>query len=256
MPALSARTQANRLNAQKSTGPSTPQGKAASSRNATRHGLFCKHLLLEGESAQELAEMKDGLLRRLNPRDHMELRVCDQIIACHWKLLRIRAAEKDAFADQARLLKEQHKQTGDAGANCVDQPLPEPSAGSLLFRMLDKAANSTIERLSKYEARICNQLQKHMKELRTLQEEPVRGLISEFVGEVLKEQTATLTAVQNEANEQGTEAKYPAQQQMDQPPREDRRDADVEMLPLDIDRRIDELTAGYNSSFEAPKSAA
>ncbi|MBI5265909.1 MAG: hypothetical protein HY851_01635 [candidate division Zixibacteria bacterium] len=33
---------ANRLNAQKSTGPVTDDGKAASSRNAVTHGFFSK----------------------------------------------------------------------------------------------------------------------------------------------------------------------------------------------------------------------
>ncbi len=37
--ATAAQIAANQANAQKSTGPKTPPGKAASSRNATKHGL-------------------------------------------------------------------------------------------------------------------------------------------------------------------------------------------------------------------------
>ena len=51
---------ANRANARKSTGPRTPEGKARASLNAISHGLFCKDLVLPGESQEVLK-----LLRRL-----------------------------------------------------------------------------------------------------------------------------------------------------------------------------------------------
>ncbi len=40
---------ANRQNAQKSTGPKTPEGKAAVRLNAAKHGLLSKETLLPGE---------------------------------------------------------------------------------------------------------------------------------------------------------------------------------------------------------------
>ena len=40
---------ANRRNAEKSTGPRTPEGKARASRNATTHGVFCRDVVVPGE---------------------------------------------------------------------------------------------------------------------------------------------------------------------------------------------------------------
>jgi len=45
-----ARIHANRLNAQKSTGPTTPQGKAVVSQNALKHGLSARHDVITTES--------------------------------------------------------------------------------------------------------------------------------------------------------------------------------------------------------------
>src|SRR5829696_4299585 len=41
--------QANRRNALMSTGPKTPQGKAAARHNALRHGLLSREMLVPGE---------------------------------------------------------------------------------------------------------------------------------------------------------------------------------------------------------------
>jgi hypothetical protein len=49
---------ANRRNAQKSTGPNTPQGKAASRFNATRHGFAGEHFALAAEDKQEFDDVR------------------------------------------------------------------------------------------------------------------------------------------------------------------------------------------------------
>src|SRR5437588_10317166 len=55
MPETTKRAVANRNNSSKSTGPKTPEGKAASRRNALKHGLRAEVLALPCEDPAELA---------------------------------------------------------------------------------------------------------------------------------------------------------------------------------------------------------
>ena len=51
--ATQAQIDANRANAQKSTGPKTPEGKAKSRRNGLKHGLTAEACMLADEDAQK-----------------------------------------------------------------------------------------------------------------------------------------------------------------------------------------------------------
>ena len=56
-----AKLEANRRNAQKSTGPRTEAGKKRSSLNAVTHGLRAETLVLLDEDPQVLEDRRDGL---------------------------------------------------------------------------------------------------------------------------------------------------------------------------------------------------
>jgi len=57
-----SRIDANRFNSMSSTGPRTDGGKAASSRNATRHGLSTGVLFIEGENPEDYELLLNDLL--------------------------------------------------------------------------------------------------------------------------------------------------------------------------------------------------
>jgi hypothetical protein len=93
--------EANRRNAQKSTGPRTAEGKARSSRNAVTHGLFCQDAVLPGESQEQFDALRLEFLQRLCPQDLLELSLVDRIVLATWKLRRLQEAEKIAHECRA-----------------------------------------------------------------------------------------------------------------------------------------------------------
>jgi hypothetical protein len=94
--------EANRQNAQKSTGPRTPEGKATSSRNALRHGLLAQQVLVPGEDGEALRELAEGLRTELQPVGELENLLVEQIIATHWRLRRLGRVEVGIFVAENR----------------------------------------------------------------------------------------------------------------------------------------------------------
>ncbi len=88
---------ANRQNAMRSSGPITPEGKAASSQNATRHGLSGHFSVLSHESSEEFDALAARLGAEFHPEGENEGFLVHQMIQARWKLLRIERLEGLAF---------------------------------------------------------------------------------------------------------------------------------------------------------------
>ncbi len=104
------RIEANRRNALKSTGPRTAAGKLTSSKNAAKHGLLSRDVVLPNEDAEEFAKFCADLRDQLSPVGHLEQILVDKIAVSAWRLGRIHRIEASVFAyhmsslrgDQAR----------------------------------------------------------------------------------------------------------------------------------------------------------
>jgi len=97
---------ANRQNALKSTGPKTSKGKSKSSRNATRHGLLSKQMVLSIESKREFNGFRKRMLESLRPEGEMELLLADLVVASAWRLRRVmnvRRATLESIIEDHRL---------------------------------------------------------------------------------------------------------------------------------------------------------
>src|SRR6202051_5297830 len=91
--------EANRRNAQKSTGPKTPEGKAAVSMNALRHGLRARSVVLPGEDREEFNELCDDLEVEWHPQSRTEQFYVEQMAVSQWKLIRMEVGEVAIFQD-------------------------------------------------------------------------------------------------------------------------------------------------------------
>ena len=89
---------ANRRNALKSTGPKTPEGKAAVRLNALKYGLLSKETLLPGEDEEDLRELDERLRGELQPVGELENLLVDRIVSAHWRLGRLVRVEAGIFA--------------------------------------------------------------------------------------------------------------------------------------------------------------
>ena len=97
-----AQLTANRRNAQKSTGPQTPAGRAVSKMNALKHGILSKEAVVRGrcikEDDREFAALNQRLWEDLNPVGLLEEMLVDQIVTAHWRRRRALKAEAGEIA--------------------------------------------------------------------------------------------------------------------------------------------------------------
>jgi hypothetical protein len=93
---------ANRRNAQKSTGPKTPNGRAVSKMNALKHGILSKEVLVRGkharENEREFYALQARFREHLKPVGPMEEMLVDRIVTAHWRLRRALKAESGEIA--------------------------------------------------------------------------------------------------------------------------------------------------------------
>jgi hypothetical protein len=100
---------ANRLNAQKSTGPRTERGKRRSSLNALKHGVFARSLEESmqglGEDPAEFERLKRDFIVSFQPATPFEAALVDDLASLWWRKARAQRAEAGmqvAGAEQQR----------------------------------------------------------------------------------------------------------------------------------------------------------
>ncbi len=170
-----AQVTANRTNAQKSTGPKTPQGKTAASQNSVKHGLLARSNVIMSESQEEFDLHRDLLLEELAPATPMESMLADRIVSLSWRLKRTETIQNQTF--DALDERNDNNPFAQFAKTFLPKPLHPPkrdpalpeldlTLGRLVIK--DFSNERVLDRLLMYERRIENSLHKTMLELQRL----------------------------------------------------------------------------------------
>ena len=149
--------EANRRNAELSTGPKTEEGKCRSSLNARRHGLTGQVSAMTEEDRAAHDEFSAAMHKDLAPEGAVETQLAQRIATDSWRLNRISAVEDNLFA----LGFTEH-------AEEVDADHPEIHAALTAARVFAAEAK-TFQLLTLYEQRLNRAVQKNLAMLQEIQ---------------------------------------------------------------------------------------
>src|SRR5215203_3736551 len=111
---------ANRLNAQKSTGPRTAHGKRRSRQNAVMHGLTAETVITALENAGDYQAFETIIAADYQPRSATEALLVTELVSVLWRLRRSTRIETGLFEIQGELMR--HANSGRA----LGKPIPLP----------------------------------------------------------------------------------------------------------------------------------
>ena len=89
--------EANRANSSKSTGPITRIGKDTSRKNAIKHGLTARTIVLKEEDAAEFGFLVEQLMGELGARNTLERQLVQSLAESFWRLRRAPVFEAKAI---------------------------------------------------------------------------------------------------------------------------------------------------------------
>ena len=109
---------ANRRNATRSTGPTSPQGKSVCRLNSTTHGMTAKTAVLPGEDQGAFDAKVDAWIEAFEPSDDVEKSLIAAAAKAFWRHERVQRIHAKKLASRIRNYPEEyaHKLEGDANA--------------------------------------------------------------------------------------------------------------------------------------------
>ncbi len=138
---------ANRQNAQFSTGPVTETGRAASSRNALTLGLYTRSDYVKPDERDIYKEFCETMYQELAPKGLLEQSLTAEITGATWRLRRCSAAEGELadYATQDPLLDDKTDKT----RRSIERA--RAGAHSLLHRSINQLRRLQTDRLTRSE---------------------------------------------------------------------------------------------------------
>jgi hypothetical protein len=169
--------EANRLNALKSTGPRTEEGKRRSRCNAIRHGLTAETVIVGLEDREDYESFEATIIGDYDPTTAVERELVLRLASVLWRLRRATGIETALFqsaVNQSAQL--ESKVISDAAIDLIQsQGLPHNKSATQIaegFLRLDEAPSGPIARLSRYEHVLWRQARQILVTLKSLRRRP------------------------------------------------------------------------------------
>src|SRR3974390_1050882 len=113
--------EANRRNAQLSSGPATEEGKRRSRQNAVRHGLTAETVIDALEDAEDYGAFEIAVTADYDAQSAVERELVLRLASLLWRLRRATAIESGLFKIHARqLLEFRHSRLAHQKQNIID----------------------------------------------------------------------------------------------------------------------------------------
>ena len=140
-----AQREANRRNAQLSTGPTTPEGKQTASQNALKLGLTSRQLIIPGEFQSDYDTLEASLINDWQPANGQESALVQAIAVNYWRLQRVRRAEGNVLDTAINL---EHREFNERTGRT--NPITAASADTFLARGMT-SAEAQLNNIRRYE---------------------------------------------------------------------------------------------------------
>ena len=152
--------EANRLNAQKSTGPNTEEGKKRSALNACRHGLTGQVVVLPEEDKEAFDAFMLANVATFEVATVMEQQLAQSYVHYQWRINRAAAIEENMFT------------MGNIKDLAGNFQLEDPRIHNAMCNAKAfQGDGQTFNRLTMYAQRLVNQADKILSQLKYLQAE-------------------------------------------------------------------------------------
>jgi len=175
-------TEANRVNALKSTGPKTTEGKERSRCNAIRHGLTAETVIVGFEDADDYESFEAIVIADYDARSAVERELVLRLASVLWRLRRATGIETALFESAIKQVGQEisNRATADVSLsrlflNSQDRHVEQPSTESLrkrqisqTFVRLNEMPICPMSRLSRYEHTLWRQTRQIIAVLRSL----------------------------------------------------------------------------------------
>jgi hypothetical protein len=143
-----AQLNANRLNAQRSTGPRSEEGKAVSRFNALTYGIEARSRVIPGEDPAELEALAGDYRQQFNPAGPLEGYLVETIVAADWNRRRYTRVEAQLYRMMMAAQDPDESDALSGPAAAFGKDATGPKVLQAVFRQLASAERSYFRALA------------------------------------------------------------------------------------------------------------